>query len=362
MTWSCKAIDHGLTFFPDGKIGPSCQIAAGYLKPIDLATHRDRFRDLKTEFPPLACEKCVKNEYEGIPSYRDFFNAHQISSDDGIVFLDIRNTNQCNLKCRYCGPHFSNQWGHELGRDNPLIHSDLSEVLDKILTDDLQVIYFTGGEPMISADHWNILTRLIKIGASKKIKLMYNTNLTSLKYKSVDFLETWKNFAGVIISASLDAVGDVFNNIRSGADWRLVEKNLDALLPQKKSNITITVTCVISILNIWSLPESIRYWKSKNLSIQFIILEGPDYLALDVIPDNHKQHALTIIDECSVLLDDPSFEKARRLINNNQNQVLFRQCLSHILLLDSLRNENLFALLPFKDSAKQLIANNNEYR
>jgi hypothetical protein len=49
------------------------------------------------------------------------------------------------------------------------------------------------------------------------------------------------------------------------------------------------------------------------------------------------------------------------LIENNQNQCLFKHAISHILLLDSRRGEKLFDLLPFGAVAQQEILENHEY-
>jgi molybdenum cofactor biosynthesis enzyme MoaA len=362
MAWYCKAIDHGVTIFPDKRIGPCCQISPDYLKSIDLISDPKRFVDLKTEHPPLACEKCSKQENNGLPSYRQFFNSHMIADTDNIVFLDIRNTNQCNLKCRYCNPYFSNQWAKELNFVNPLQRTDLTDYLERLLTDDLQLIYFTGGEPMISADHWNILHNLTSSRLSHKVKLMYNTNLTVIKFKDVDFFDLWKQFARVDLTVSIDAIGSLFNSIRSGAQWHIVEHNLNWLCDKNCKQMKVSVTCVLSILNIWNLTEFIRYFQTRAIPINFILLEGPDYLALDVIPDELKELALIEIEQALTLLNHASLIQARKSITNNQNQSLFKHCLSHVLLLDALRDENLFDLLPFRDLSKDLIANNNEYR
>ena len=56
VTWKCAAIDHGVTIFPNGKIGPCCKIRSDYLKPIGELNNKQRFIDLKTEYPPSACE------------------------------------------------------------------------------------------------------------------------------------------------------------------------------------------------------------------------------------------------------------------------------------------------------------------
>ena len=117
MSWTCAAIDHGVTIFPNGKIGPCCQINSDYLKPISELTNPDRFADLKTQNcpPDHPCNKCSVNEYHGLPSYRHTFDS-AVTSAPGLQFVDIRNTNLCNLKCRYCGPHFISQWSEELGK------------------------------------------------------------------------------------------------------------------------------------------------------------------------------------------------------------------------------------------------------
>jgi MoaA/NifB/PqqE/SkfB family radical SAM enzyme len=133
MTWKCNAITHGLTIFSDNRIGPCCQISADYLKPIEEISNPDRFSDLLTENVPSACEKCSAAESMNLPSYRSTFNRYKINEfDKRVVFLDIRNTNLCNLKCRYCGPHFSNQWGAEIGIKDSLRSTKIDPYFDQI--------------------------------------------------------------------------------------------------------------------------------------------------------------------------------------------------------------------------------------
>ena len=48
-------------------------------------------------------------------------------------------------------------------------------------------------------------------------------------------------------------------------------------------------------------------------------------------------------------------------LDNVDNEFLFTTTLRHILLLDKLRNENLFDLLPFKQYAIDNTLRNNEY-
>ena len=253
MTWSCAAIDHGVTIFPNGKIGPCCQIDADYLKPISELANPNRFVDLKTQDCPAdhPCNKCSVNEYHGLPSYRTTFDS-AVTSAPGLQFVDIRNTNFCNLKCRYCGPHFSSQWAEELGKFPLIQHQDITNYKDILITDSLHWMYFTGGEPLINNEHWTLLEELIDSGQSSYISLMYNTNLTTIKYKDKNIIDLWQQFKTVNIECSIDAVGEPLEYIRSGTSWEKIKLNLDQLVSaSKNSNINISLSPVLSILNIY---------------------------------------------------------------------------------------------------------------
>jgi sulfatase maturation enzyme AslB (radical SAM superfamily) len=361
MTWQCAAIDHGITIFPHGKIGPCCQISSNYLKPIESLADPMRFADLKTQEPPKACEACSRNESNNVPSYRTMFN-NIVTAGKGIQFVVIRHSNLCNLKCRYCGPHFSSQWVVELKLPAPQ-EVDLMALKGQLLTDDLHWMYFTGGEPLINSVHWALLQELIDSGKSSRISLMYNTNLTTIKYKNINIIDLWKKFKSVKIQCSIDAIGEPLEYIRSGAEWVDIENNLQQLIARaNQTNIEVTLSPVISILNLWFLPELLSYAEKNNLSIDPIVLSGPDYLALDVIPDELKTLALDKISESAKWLKKPLVEYLQQLVNNNINQCLFTHTLSHVLLLDNNRNEHLFKLLPFNNLSRDIILKNHEYK
>lgn len=365
MTWTCAAIDHGVTVFPNGKIGPCCQISAHYLKPISELANPNRFADLKTQDCPPGhpCEKCSVNEYHGLRSYRMMFDS-AVTSAPGLQFVDIRNTNLCNLKCRYCGPHFSSQWAGELKILPFIQHQDLADYKNTLISDSLHWMYFTGGEPLISDDHWDMLEELIDTGRSSGIVLMYNTNLTTIKYKDKNIIDIWRQFKSVKIQCSIDAVGQPLEYIRSGTNWEKIKSNIDQLVSAlKNSNITVSFSPVLSILNIWFIDTLYDYALLNNIPVDLIILSGPDYLALDVIPDQLKTSALDKINklEAQYKIDNNTLLRIKNLINNNNNQHLFRQTVSHVLLLDNLRQEKLFDLLPFKSLAVDTILRNYEY-
>lgn len=360
MTWQCAAIDHGVAIFPNGKIGPCCQIQADYLKPIDILNQIDRFADLKTEYAPSPCEKCISDESQGLPSYRTMFNSLATSAA-GLQFVDIRNTNHCNLKCRYCGPHFSSSWAKELGTVQ-ITHQDIGQYKNTLFTDDLHWMYFTGGEPLINPEHWDLLKELVECNRAQNISLMYNTNLTTIKYRDVEIVDLWRKFRSVKVQCSIDAVGLPLEYIRSGIQWNKIKDNLQTLLTAaKNSNITVFFSPVLSILNIWFIAELFDYAEQYQIPVNLVVLTGPDYLALDVIPTELQTQALQQLQLIKHKISAKLFDYIHSLINNNINNCLFNHTMSHVLLLDNNRNEKLFDLLPFKLVAQQQLLRNYEY-
>jgi sulfatase maturation enzyme AslB (radical SAM superfamily) len=225
-------------------------------------------------------------------------------------------------------------------------------------------MYFTGGEPLINGEHWNLLEELVDNGKSEKISLMYNTNLTTIKYKDKNIMNIWKQFKQVNLLCSIDAVGQPLEYIRSGASWKKIKSNLSQLLKASQdSNIKITLLPTLTILNLWFIDELYMYAKLNNILVNLNVLTEPDYLALDVIPDSLKTYALEKINklESEYNIDNKIIVHIKNLINNNINQCLFQQTISHVLLLDNLRGEKLFDLLPFKSFAIDNILRNQEY-
>jgi sulfatase maturation enzyme AslB (radical SAM superfamily) len=363
MTWHCAAIDHSVTIYPHGKIGPCCQIKAEYLKPVEHIARADRFADLKTEYPPDACLKCISDEQQGNPSYRQWFN-HWVIDGSGIQFVDIRNTNVCNLKCRYCGPHFSNQWAEELRIMPANKYTSYDAYKNLLFTDDLNWMSFTGGEPLINAEHWQLLETLIVKGLSKNISLQYNTNLTTIRFKDKPIVNLWQQFKKVLLLISVDSTGAVSDAIRSGSDWNRISNNIEVLqkFSLESNKIKLELSPVLSILNLWSIKSLFEYAQEKNINVNPTILTGPDYLALDVVPDELKELAIQTLIEIEPFIDPAKFKSIYYMIDNNVNQCLFDHTVRHVLLLDKLRNENLFDYLPFKQIAIDRTLKNNEYQ
>lgn len=358
MTWQCPAITNGVAVFPDGKIRPCCQVSAEYSKPIEEINNPNRFIELTQVDRPEACKICWQAEDNGHSSIRNFYKRKfNPTVGDKLQFLDFRNSNQCNLKCRYCGPHFSNQWAKELNIVPSFKHADFWNFKDTLFVDTLTDMYWCGGEPLILKDHYDTCQLLVDNGISNRITLRYNTNLTILKYKNVQVFDIWKKFKAVNIDVSVDATGEAASYIRSGSDWTTIDKNINDILAGLMNNVTLRLTPVISLLNIWFLPELVEYARIKNIQITPYVLYGPDYLSLSALPPELKDLARSKVElikgniQCNEILHVLAQDK----------QELFNHALRHVLLLDSIRNEKLFQLLPFKQHAIDTTLRNFEY-
>lgn len=221
---------------------------------------------------PSACATCKNNEALGVLSYRQQYNNKypayfkQLQEapqtfEPKIRTIDLRISNLCNFKCRMCGPALSSRWSEDM----PLFkgkspeksgikgiheaHAFWEEFYNELIYS-VEEIHFAGGEPLLTEEHYKILTRLIEIGKTD-VELYYDSNLSKLSLKSWDVIELWKQFSKVNLSMSLDAVGPMGEYIRHGLNYEQWQKNvarIKAETPHVKRNLHFVVN-VFNVLD-----------------------------------------------------------------------------------------------------------------
>lgn len=261
------------------------------------------------------CKACLEQEDQGMHSFRLQFSQRygkhineilQNTNEDGTItdfkmrYFDIRFSNICNFKCRTCNAHFSTQWEKEdIKRGVPWakIHGKnnnlelLSTVLSHIPY--MEYAYFAGGEPLITEEHYLLLEEMIKQGRTD-ISLVYNSNISGLKFKNKDLLKIWSKFEKPVeMAASIDHVGEKAEYIRNGTDWGLVESNLKKL--KKSPNVKLLVNTVISVFNYVTLDEVYRflidnkiYDPSPGPAYSAYPLNSPEHFNSQVLPKELK--------------------------------------------------------------------------
>jgi pyruvate-formate lyase-activating enzyme len=158
-------------------------------------------------------------------------------------------------------------------------------------------IYFAGGEPLLTAEHYEILQALIECG-NTELEIFYNTNFTTLKYRDQHVLDLWSKFSKITVGASLDAEKEVAEYVRYGTDWNLVEKNLE-LVKLRCPHVNMTVTSVVGFLTVKSLIDLQQSWHdSSKLHISKFSLNvmiGPTWMTVAALPRLHKERLEKLI-------------------------------------------------------------------
>jgi len=352
----CKAPWVSACHMPGGKFAPCCQWNGKYFNSPEQVLQQVGGAFLRGEVPVECQSACDPNIPPGVPGrhYRTTFDQYQTDFESMTVqFLDFRNNNLCNLKCRSCGPMFSTSWSAEMGSVShqydpvDLIDMDLSQC---------QYIYFAGGEPVLNPQHYELLEHLMQ----NKImphQIKYNTNMTVLGTKNYSVKEFWPYFKRVLVMASIDAVGKNISHVRSGADWDKIEQNLNWMRAQP--NVQVCVAPVISALNVWWLQDLFDYFDwlpEQDFSPTLVYSDGPYQLGL--IPGPYRFNIIETM-KASRFKNNPAIQTAiEELQTIDRSQELWPAFVAKQLLLDKRRNESWFDSLPFKREMFQELAYN----
>ena len=376
--------------WPDGRAYPCClgraEHPVGNLKESSMQEiwndepMRELRKNMLADRPSKACGDCYEQEAMGFASMRNNTNKafgqhiHIVDQTDesgafpDITFRywDVRFSNICNLKCRSCGSIFSSRWydddvrlhGKPLrprvqfaGRHELDIWEQMQPHLDSI-----EQIYFAGGEPLIMEEHNRILKELIRVG-NTKIRLIYNTNLTELKFKGESVLDLWKHFPTVCVAASLDDMGDRAGMIRSGTDWSEVEQNIRDL-KRECPHIDFMISPTLSMMNIWHFVEFNRYMieqgfiEAKDFNLN--ILQGPREYRIDLLPPDIKlefkqqfeEHVEWLRSRDTIQRAVGGFEGAVKFMMATDNSHLLTEFWDTVNDLDYSRKESLISVVP----------------
>ena len=268
---------------------------------------------LKDQTDPR-CSSCYESERNGLKSTRKMTNALYADKLDWAldtkrnghsekakpIFWDIRISNLCNFKCRICGHHSSSQWYKDAKEMGSLSHEtkiqhgpkNFDELLQQLhfVFDDLEEIYFAGGEPMLLEEHYAILDLLLKHGKTD-VKLRYATNFSQTVYKGRDVFELWRNFKNVFVHASLDDTGERAELQRSGQSWEIAVSERKRMLTEC-SHVNFLVTPTISAMNVHTIGDFHKEWVLSGLIEidQFMphTLRSPNHLSIRIFPKQQR--------------------------------------------------------------------------
>ena len=296
-----------------------------------------RLQMLNGEKPP-SCMKCYKEEASGHNSKRMWetnywsqrVNVDELientSADGGVppqlAYIDLRFGTKCQLACVMCSPHDSSGWIKDYKKIFPEVKNEsLKETMqwaDKGSTNrssynwhkqnpkfweqfydqmpSMQQIYFAGGESLIIEEHYEILEYAIKMGYAKDLELRYNSN--GVEWRD-DLFDLWKEFKLVRFHYSVDSIEDMNDYIRYPSEWSRQEQVFHILDKQTSDNVEVTVACAVQALNIYYIPDFIKWKLEQGFSkinmwpfgaggINYHFVYHPAHLNVKVLPDWFK--------------------------------------------------------------------------
>jgi radical SAM protein with 4Fe4S-binding SPASM domain len=313
---------------PDGRLLPCCLFVDNNQDfpnlndtPLEEALNHPKMIKLRQEFlegkDPAGCFRCKAQSKISPNTYRDKMNnfgreANPEIKTDGTLslkdfdptFLDIRFGNLCNLKCRTCSPTFSSSIAVEhnkiWGTTNKILFSLNDSTIDTIFSklDSVKHIYLAGGEPLIEENNYILLNKLIERGL--KPSLLYNTNLTNIKFKDKNLTDLWQHFPEVTMTVSLDGYGPVNNYIRFGSDYEQIIQNIFTI-KEHNPHVKFSINAVASIMSMRSIPDLFKDLITREICIPrsacFSICHHPDELDPTVLPLESKQEIAKQYDE-----------------------------------------------------------------
>ena len=280
---------------------------------LEEAYHSEYMQNLRRQFrageKPETCNRCWEEEDAGRDSKRihsqvrlkELYEQVDWANDnpDQLWFVDLKLGNICNLKCRICGSWSSSKWAEEqlaympkdINKKEPGAYTWLKQgawprktetFWDNMreLLPNIKYFEFTGGEPWMIEEHWDLLAYAVETGHSKHIDIHYNTNATQWP-KDVSL---WKDFGRVDIAFSIDNVGDRFEYERYGAKWDRANEIIDATHILKETsvkNITTQLCFTINIQNVYYIDELLAWADTKPwTSVYFNMMHSPDHMSI----------------------------------------------------------------------------------
>lgn len=248
-------------------------------------------------------EKCATALEEAVANT----NSDGSIDDFKISYLEFRDNNICNYRCRFCNINSSNSWIKEFREQawNPKTESyagsrmvdglnmktgvsesgidwneiDLSHIVD---------IHMAGGEPTAMDSTYLMLEKLEAQGRNHEINVGIISNTSRLEYKKKRILDLLAKMKFVNWSVSLDGIGKIHDYLRSGGldDWEKLDKNIWAVKDwtlERPENRSMKFHSTMNWNNAfawWDMFE--RY---QDLQVNVFFSTGPDGTGINDLPN-----------------------------------------------------------------------------
>jgi len=285
---------------------------------------------------PRECEYCWKMEDMGKDAVSDrtfksiiytdeeLQQAYEADSDENtnLKTFEIAFDRVCNLACSYCNASFSTTWAKDIKNNGPYenlvsdgagaFHQDGSwaqpydsdddnpyiqafwKWWDNGLSESLQELRVTGGEPLMSGNTWKLFDWFNEQDTDMRFAI--NSNLIAKDAIIDKLIEKTQGMKHFDLYTSCEATGAQAEYIRDGLDYEMWLKNIKRVLTEGNCN-GVNVMMTINSLSLFSITEFLdEVYKLKELTqsrtptVSVNLLRFPSFQSPLALPNHIKDH------------------------------------------------------------------------
>lgn len=374
LAWNHQFMD------PTGRVKPCCRFEEMHrppenhlerqtLKQVFFGNWMNSVRQKMLEGRAVdGCVRCYQEQEAGKKSLRQRYNESLDLPIEELVdlenpslrWIELAISNDCNLACRMCDSRYSTRWFDEelkyLGQTkskNKKTSTDVEQIYPFISS--LVHLKFTGGEPLMTKQHWNLVQKMVAERDCSSILLNYSTNCTI--FPKPEWVELWKKFRSVEFALSFDSSAiEQTEYIRWPAKMERVEAvTKEFLALAHNSQFYVILRSTISILNVWSLVDTIVWWLEhhphpERAALNPTHLTHPQILSVTVLPSKYKQMVSQHLFEQTKGAHPKVKKHVDYIVNymNSKNDShLLPQLRKYILDTDEYRGQNFYSYYPY---------------
>ena len=310
----CPRLDHFVRLNMNGSIG-KCghMIKQKGFDSFEELEHSDWLTGIKDNMAkdiwPAECLRCEKSERVKGESVRtNSIQRHKMLKPVRSDYLILGGVldNICNSACQSCNAGLSTKIG-ALESKKDFQRVDNYEVFKKLPQERIIELDVNGGEPTASKNYKKILQDL---PPNVKIVRM-NTNGSRMIKEIEDVL---KRNIMVIVTMSLDGIGEVHDYTRWPIKWNDYKKTVDAYQELQKAYklLQLDMWTTVSSFNIKTLPDIINFAKNKGIPHDWAFLEQPS--VLNVRYTNKFTSRAKHMSSAEIAIDDDNSKELDRFI------------------------------------------------
>lgn len=324
---------------------PAHRIDVTELETNPSAIHNTKHKKLMRKYMqegtrPQECEYCWRIEDNAPNAISDRVYKSEIYSDDDnqaastmpwdtdvtLKTLEISFERTCNFACSYCNPAFSTTWVNDIKKFGPyrnIISDARGHFSDTApwaagfknedenpyikafwnwwnsgLSDSLEEIRITGGEPLMAPSVWKLFDWFKENGTkNKNLRFAVNSNLVPKKNETIDkLIEASKYVSHLEIYTSNESYGAQSEYIRDGMIWDKWISNIHRLINEGNIHslhvmMTINGLCLDSITDFMDEMLNIkRQYGAQYPTMTLNLLRFPSFQSPAILPNAIKLH------------------------------------------------------------------------